>query len=166
MRETTGNAAVAAADYPRPPRPPTEPRRRTPATSSVRASGVALSLGGPCGCARRRNYANSLLQAQILLLLSRDNAIRLCVTSSVKRNKKAKQPGPVRLTGDAAKAVVGWSELTGWSLTKVASELIIWASGQEGASVIDRLNREAEATNLIRIAQRKAAELRKGGVKP
>jgi len=59
--------------------------------------------------------------------------------------------------------VVEWCELTNWPASRVASELVLWASDQKGAAVIERLKRESDAVACMRSAARKAALIRKGG---
>jgi hypothetical protein len=80
----------------------------------------------------------------------------------VRTKHKAKQAALVRLSPPAAEVVLGWVGLTNWSAAKVASELVLWASVQKGAEVIERLKREAEACSVIRNAIGKAAWIRSG----
>ena len=111
-------------------------------------------------CAKWERGGKRLLHFGLVLRLAG------CNIGNVRTKYKKGQSAVVRLNPAAVQVVVGWSELTNWSAAKVASELILWASGQKGASVNERLKRESDACAVVRSAMGKAAWIRAGKAVP
>jgi hypothetical protein len=58
--------------------------------------------------------------------------------------------------------VASWSSLTGWSASKVASNLIEEAGNQKGCAFIQRLSAEARAVRILKQAGIEAGRVRAG----